>query len=59
MVTQRDSNIEEPEAADLYKIGVVAKLMKVLKMPDGSTTAILQGGKKIFVEDFHQVRPPL
>ncbi len=57
VVTQRDSNIEEPEAADLYKIGVVAKLMKVLKMPDGSTTAILQGRKKIFVEDFTKYDP--
>ncbi|HMT00322.1 MAG TPA: endopeptidase La, partial [Saprospiraceae bacterium] len=57
VVTQRDLNVEEPEAADLYKIGVVAKLMKVLKMPDGSTTAILQGRKKIFVEDFTKHEP--
>ena len=46
VVTQRDFTVEEPQPADLYKIGVVAKLMKVLKMPDGSSTAILQGRKK-------------
>jgi ATP-dependent Lon protease len=57
VVTQRDAAVEEPEAADLYKIGVVAKLMKVLKMPDGSTTAILQGRKKIFVEDYTKYDP--
>ena len=57
VVTQRDAAVEEPEAADLYKIGVVARLMKVLKMPDGSTTAILQGRKKIFVEDYTKYDP--
>ncbi|MBK8698898.1 MAG: endopeptidase La [Saprospiraceae bacterium] len=57
VVTQRDFTVEEPQPADLYKIGVVAKLMKVLKMPDGSTTAILQGRKKIFIEDFTKYDP--
>ncbi len=57
VVTQRDYNIEEPESKDLYQVGVMAKLMKVLKMPDGSTTAILQGRKKISISDFTKHEP--
>lgn len=57
VVTQRDFNVEEPESKDLYHIGVVAKLMKVLKMPDGSTTAILQGRKKIMINSYEKHEP--
>lgn len=57
VVTQRDFNVEEPESKDLYNVGVVAKLMKVLKMPDGSTTAILQGRKKITINSYEKHEP--
>lgn len=43
VLTQIDSSIEEPEEKDLYKIGTIAKVVKFIKMPDGSTTAFLQG----------------
>jgi ATP-dependent Lon protease len=57
VVTQKDFNVEEPESQDLFTEGVVAKLMKVLKMPDGTTTAILQGRKKISVDSFTKLDP--
>ena len=47
VITQRDLDVAEPVQADLYTIGVVAKILKVLKMPDGSTTAILQGRQRL------------
>ena len=42
-VAQFDPNIEEPEVGDLYKVGTVAQIIKILEMPDDSTTMIIQG----------------
>ncbi|MEZ4910742.1 MAG: endopeptidase La [Saprospiraceae bacterium] len=46
VLTQRDMESEDPDADGLYKVGTIARIMKILKMPDGSTTAILQGRKR-------------
>jgi ATP-dependent Lon protease len=43
VITQRDMDNEDPTPDILHKVGTVARIMKILKMPDGSTTAILQG----------------
>ena len=43
VVCQKNRYEENPTAADLYKVGVIATILKVLEMPDGSTTVILQG----------------
>lgn len=50
VLSQRDSNVEEPEVDDLYDIGTVARILKLLRMPDGTTTAILQGRKRFTLE---------
>ncbi|MFZ1703211.1 MAG: endopeptidase La [Saprospiraceae bacterium] len=46
VLTQKDINNENPGPDDLHQVGTVAKIIKVLKMPDGNTTAILQGRKR-------------
>lgn len=46
VLSQRDSEIESPAVQDLYKIGSIARILKLLRMPDGTTTAILQGRKR-------------
>ena len=46
VVAQKDINVEDPSASDLYQIGTVARILKVLKMPDGNTTIIIQGKKR-------------
>ena len=46
-VPQSDIAIEDPRRSDLFDFGTVAKIMKVLEMPDGTITAILQGIKRI------------
>lgn len=46
VLAQKDANIEEPEPGDLCKIGTVAKIVKLIKMPDGGTTIIIQGKKR-------------
>ncbi|NNF35557.1 MAG: endopeptidase La, partial [Saprospiraceae bacterium] len=51
-LSQVDGKIEDPHTDDLYHIGTVAKILKVLTMPDGSTTAIIQGRKRFEVRTF-------
>jgi ATP-dependent Lon protease len=50
VVAQRDTKIEEPEPGDLYTIGCTAKIIKMLSMPDGGSTIILQGVKRFIVK---------
>ncbi|MEI2750175.1 MAG: LON peptidase substrate-binding domain-containing protein [Ferruginibacter sp.] len=51
VVAQKDSNIEEPTVSDLENIGTVAKIVKLIKMPDGGTTIIIQGRKRFKIEE--------
>lgn len=46
VLAQKDSNIEEPELKDLCSYGTVAKIVKLIKMPDGGTTIIIQGKRR-------------
>ena len=46
VVAQKDASIEEPVAEDLCTIGTIAKIVKLIKMPDGGTTIIIQGKKR-------------
>ncbi len=46
VLSQKDSNVEEPNASDLVEIGTVARIIKLIKMPDGGTTVIMQGKKR-------------
>ena len=48
VVAQKDSNVEEPEVKDLEDIGTVAKIVKLIKMPDGGTTIIIQGKSRFY-----------
>lgn len=45
VVAQKDENVENPTGEDIYHTGVVARILRVLKMPDGNTTVIIQGKK--------------
>ena len=51
VVSQKDSQVEEPTANDLVKIGTVAKILKLIKMPDGGTTVIIQGKKRFKIDE--------
>ena len=46
VVDQKDESVEDPKLKDIYNIGTVAKIIKVLQMPDGNTTVIIQGKKR-------------
>ncbi len=51
VLSQKDVKIESPTSRDLYRIGTIARILKLLKMPDGSTTAILQGRKRFHLDE--------
>lgn len=46
VIAQKDSNLEDPGVKDLQKVGTIAKVVKLIKMPDGGTTVIIQGKKR-------------
>lgn len=49
VLAQKDSTIEDPEINDLCNIGTIAKIVKLIKMPDGGTTIIIQGKKRFIL----------
>ena len=55
--SQKDTKIEEPSPNDLNKVGTIAKILKLLKMPDGSTMAILQGTRKCKWNEITETEP--
>ncbi len=59
VLSQKDSNVEDPAPRDLYQKGTIARILKLLKMPDGTTTAILQGRNRFELLDYLQEEPHL
>src|SRR6185295_17563355 len=57
--TQRDASTEEPQEADLHRIGTLATVHKVLKQPDGTVRLVVQGLHRIRIAEMLQVRPYL
>lgn len=57
VVAQRDQTKEEPKAEHLFEVGTVAKILKMLKMPDGSSTIIIQGIRRAKVKEMVQTDP--
>ena len=57
VVAQKDANIEDPEFDDLHKVGTVAYIIKILQMPDGSNTAIIQGKRRFSIREMIQSDP--
>jgi len=56
-ISQLDSAVEDPIIDDLYKVGTVAQILKILEMPDGSTSVIIQGRKRFQLEDILTDKP--
>ena len=50
-VAQKDPDTENPEFADLHAVGTIGQIVKLLEMPDGSTTAIIQGRKRMVLQE--------
>src|SRR6185369_2365553 len=59
VVAQKNSQAEEPTVEDLYRAGTVARIIKMLVLPDGNTTIIIQGKNRFSVREFTQEEPYL
>jgi len=57
VLCQKDTEVEDPGYEDLFNIGVVAEIIRVLEMPDGTTTAILQGKKRFLLHQTTEKEP--
>jgi ATP-dependent Lon protease len=57
VVAQKDTNVEDPEVKDLESIGTVAKIVKLIKMPDGGTTIIIQGKNRFLIDSVFEEDP--
>jgi ATP-dependent Lon protease len=57
VLAQKDSNVEDPGILDLENVGTVARIIKLIKMPDGGTTVIIQGRKRFAVREFTSEAP--
>ncbi len=56
-VAQKDPDIENPQFEDLHNIGTIGQIVKLLEMPDGSTTAIIQGRKRMALQELVSEEP--
>ncbi|WP_442787947.1 endopeptidase La [Flavobacterium suncheonense] len=59
VVAQKDENVEDPGEQDIHKIGTVARILRVLRLPDGNTTVILQGKKRFEIDSVTTEEPYL
>lgn len=57
VVAQKNENTEDPTLGDIFKIGTIAKILRLLKMPDGNTTVIIQGLKRFEIEEIIKEKP--
>ncbi|NCW87299.1 MAG: endopeptidase La [Chitinophagaceae bacterium] len=57
VVAQKDSNVEDPGVNDLEQVGTVAKIVKLIKMPDGGTTIIIQGKVRFRIDSITEEDP--
>ena len=57
VLAQKDAEVEEPTVKDLHEIGTVANIIKILQMPDGNTTVIIQGKKRFQLTELVQTEP--
>lgn len=59
VVSQKNGNIEDPQEGDLNNVGTIAHILKMLRMPDGNTTVIIQGKKRFKIKEITQKEPYL
>lgn len=58
-VLQRESDVENPGPDDMYKVGTAARIIKILEMPNGNLTVILNGLEKIEINEYVSTEPYL
>ena len=52
LVTQRSAEIDEPSESDLFTVGTLATVLQLLKLPDGTTKVLVEGGERVLIKKF-------
>jgi len=52
LVTQRSAEIDEPGEEDLFEVGTLATVLQLLKLPDGTTKVLVEGGERVKIKNF-------
>ena len=56
-IAQRDFNVEDPKPEDLYNYGTIVQIVKILEMPDNTTTIIVQGKRRFVINNYIATEP--
>lgn len=56
-VAQKDPNVDDPEPDEMYNIGTLAQILRILEMPDGSTSVIIQGKRRFVIKEMVSTEP--
>ncbi len=56
-VAQKDYTVDDPQTSDLFSVGTLAEILKILEMPDGSTSVIIQGKRRYSIKEFISEEP--
>jgi len=57
VVSQMNADEEEPGEKDIYRVGTMARILRIFKMPDGNTTAVIQGQKRFAIDEIVESEP--
>ena len=52
LVAQKDATVDEPEQDDIYRIGTIATVLQLLKLPDGTVKVLVEGTQRAEIKDF-------
>jgi len=52
LVTQRSAEIDDPSESDLFEVGTLATVLQLLKLPDGTTKVLVEGGERVMIKKF-------
>ncbi|MDB9762484.1 endopeptidase La [Alphaproteobacteria bacterium] len=52
LVTQKKSSMDEPQSDDIYEIGTLGKILQLLRLPDGTVKALIEGGQRVSIKNF-------
>ena len=57
ILSQKNSSVENPTKEDMYEIGTLAKIIKIIKLPEGNVTAITKGFGRFKIKQYTQSKP--
>jgi ATP-dependent Lon protease len=56
-VAQKDPNVDDPEPGEMFTVGTMAQMLRILEMPDGTTSVIIQGKKRFNIDEVVSAEP--